>query len=128
MIDSSYDRSTIIDSIELFMFSTETIEISESLMPLTDTDDIIDIGDLVWMLGIDSDRPSVDLIGTHVGTHSSEIDEGIHSGAVPPLSEDSSRPDDESRFSTRELLGDGKDRLICEEGFFSILESPDSLS
>jgi hypothetical protein len=108
-----FDHETAIaDSVELGMFFLESIEVTHTLIPLTETDDIVDIGYFLRMGWIETDSSTMNLIHTHVGTHTCEIDESIDCRAVPAFSKDSSCTDDNFSFSSSELLCDREYRLF----------------
>lgn len=128
MIESLDDESRIIDSVELGMLLLDTFEISLSLVSLSDAYDIVDIGDLFKIFGIESDRSTVDLVHAHIGTDSREIDKGIEFWTVPSFPEYPACPYYHLDFSFLELLGDSEDGLFRCKYLRSFFEPPDPLT
>ena len=77
---------------------------------------------------IDTDRPSMDLVHTHIGTHTSEVDERVHGWTVPSFPEYPSCSYHHLGFSVGELLSHREDGLINHFSLLPICDLPDALS
>lgn len=128
MIKFLDNEPTIIDPIELGMFFLKSLEISHSLVSTSETNNIIYISYLVGIVSVESDCTTMDLIYTHICTHSREIDECIYCRTIPSFTEDSACSDHKFCFSFGELFCHCKNRFIFYYYFYSIFYSPNSLS
>ncbi len=106
MIEFLDDEATIINSIELRVFFLESFEVAHSLVSIAKTNDIIDVCYLLRIARVKSDCATMNLVYTHIGTDSREINEGIDRRAIPSFTEDSTSSDDKLGFSFGELLCD----------------------
>lgn len=106
MIKFLDNQATIVDSVELRMFFLESFEVAHSLVSIAKTDDVIDVCYLLRIFFIEAYCSTMDLIDTHVCTHSRKIDESIDCRAIPSFTEDSTSSDDKFGFSLGEFLCD----------------------